>query len=48
MASIFIGTDTDGKRQSVWETGAKQVARTVGSQVGRQIVRGILGGLKRW
>lgn len=35
------------KRQSVWETGAKQVARTVGSQLGRQIVRGILGGLKR-
>ncbi len=35
------------KRQSVWETGAKQVARTVGSQIGRQLVRGILGGLMR-
>jgi len=36
------------KRQSAWETGTKQVARTIGTQLGRQIVRGILGGLKRW
>ncbi|PHS75051.1 MAG: ATP-binding protein [Robiginitomaculum sp.] len=36
------------KRQSAWETGTKQAARTIGTQLGRQIVRGILGGLKRW
>ncbi|MCF6221883.1 MAG: DUF853 domain-containing protein [Robiginitomaculum sp.] len=35
------------KRQSAWETGTKQIARTIGSQIGRQIVRGILGGLMR-
>lgn len=36
------------KRQSAWEAGTKQAARTIGAQLGRQIVRGILGGLKRW
>jgi DNA helicase HerA-like ATPase len=33
------------RRQGVVETMAKQTARTVGSQVGRQIVRGLLGSL---
>ena len=33
------------RRQGVVETVAKQTARTVGSQIGRQIVRGILGSL---
>jgi DNA helicase HerA-like ATPase len=34
-----------GRRQGVVETMAKQTARTVGSQIGRQIVRGLLGSL---
>ncbi len=34
------------KRQSVTETFAKQVARSVGSSLGRMLVRGILGSLK--
>jgi DNA helicase HerA-like ATPase len=33
------------RRQGMVETAAKQTARTVGSQIGRQIVRGILGSL---
>ena len=33
------------RRQGVVETVAKQTARTVGSQIGRQLVRGILGSL---
>ncbi|TZF90156.1 helicase HerA-like domain-containing protein, partial [Cognatilysobacter lacus] len=32
-------------RQGIVETMAKQAARTVGSQLGRQIVRGLLGSL---
>jgi DNA helicase HerA-like ATPase len=35
----------NGRRQGVVETMAKQTARTVGSQIGRQIVRGLLGSL---
>ena len=34
-------------RQSVAETAIKQVARTVASQLGRALVRGVLGSLKR-
>jgi len=34
-------------RQSVFETAAKQLARTVTSQLGRALVRGILGSMKR-
>ena len=34
------------RRQSVTETFAKQMARTVGSSLGRMLVRGILGSLK--
>jgi len=36
-----------GRRQGMVETLAKQAARTVGSQLGRQIMRGLLGGLFR-
>jgi uncharacterized protein len=35
------------RRQGAVETMAKQAARTVGSQLGRQILRGILGGIRR-
>jgi uncharacterized protein len=35
------------RRQGAVETMAKQAARTVGSQLGRQILRGLLGSLKR-
>jgi hypothetical protein len=35
------------RRQGMVETMAKQAARTVGSQVGRRLLRGILGGLLR-
>ncbi len=45
------GTKSTGRRsyqrQSVTETFAKQVARTVGSALGRAVVRGVLGSLKR-
>src|SRR5688572_23589500 len=36
-----------GRRQGVVEAMAKQAARTVGSQLGRQILRGVLGGVTR-
>ncbi|CAN5355068.1 DUF853 family protein [soil metagenome] len=36
-----------GRRQGVVETMAKQTARTVGNQLGRQILRGVLGGMRR-
>ena len=35
------------RRQGMVETLAKQTARTVGSQLGRQILRGVLGGVTR-
>ena len=35
------------RRQGAIETMAKQTARTVGSQLGRQILRGVLGGRRR-
>ncbi len=35
------------KRQGMLETMAKQTARTVGSQIGRRILRGLLGGIGR-
>jgi DNA double-strand break repair helicase HerA and related ATPase len=34
-----------GRRQGIVEAMAKQAARTVGSQLGRQILRGVLGGI---
>jgi uncharacterized protein len=37
----------DGRRQSVAEAAIKSVVRSVGSQVGRALVRGILGSLTR-
>jgi hypothetical protein len=36
-----------GRRQGAIEAFTKQTARTVGSQLGRQILRGILGGSTR-
>jgi hypothetical protein len=35
------------RRQGMVETMAKQAARTVGSQLGRRILRGVLGGIFR-
>lgn len=35
------------KRQSVFEAGVKSVVRSVGSQLGRALVRGLLGSLTR-
>ena len=35
------------RRQGMVETMAKQTARTVGGQLGRQILRGVLGGIRR-
>lgn len=35
------------RRQSIGEAFIKSLARTVGSQIGRQLMRGILGSLKR-
>jgi hypothetical protein len=35
------------RRQGMVEALAKQAARTVGTEVGRQILRGILGGSRR-
>jgi hypothetical protein len=37
----------NGRRQSVAEAAIKSVVRSVGSQVGRALVRGILGSLTR-
>jgi hypothetical protein len=34
-------------RQSVGEAFAKSVVRTIGSQVGREIIRGVLGSILR-
>lgn len=31
------------RRQSVWEAGAKQMARTIGGQIGRRVVGGAIG-----
>jgi hypothetical protein len=42
LSGILWGT---GRRQGMVETVAKQAARTVGSQIGRKIIRGILGGI---
>ncbi|HEX7070421.1 MAG TPA: helicase HerA-like domain-containing protein [Rhodothermales bacterium] len=44
MSDLLWGT---GRRQGMVETLAKQAARTVGSQLGRQLIRGVLGGLFR-
>jgi hypothetical protein len=44
LGDLLWGTK---RRQGMVESMAKQAARTVGSQLGRQILRGILGGLRR-
>ncbi len=35
------------RRQSIGEAFIKSLARTVGNQIGRQLMRGILGSMKR-
>ena len=40
-------TRRTSSRQSTFETATKQLARTVMSQLGRALVRGVLGSLKR-
>ncbi|MFT4196507.1 MAG: DUF853 family protein [Pseudoxanthomonas sp.] len=42
VKDLMLGT---GRRQGLLETMAKQTTRTVSSQLGRQIVRGVLGGI---
>ncbi len=42
VRDLLLGTK---RRQGMVETMAKQAARTVGGQIGNQIVRGILGGI---
>ena len=42
LRDMVFGT---GRRQGLAETAAKQVARTVSSQIGRALVRGVLGSL---
>ena len=44
LGSLLGGS---GRKDSVIETAAKSVARTVGSQLGRAIVRGMLGGIRK-
>jgi uncharacterized protein len=40
--AVFTGT---GRKDSLFEAVAKSAARTVGSQIGRQIIRGVLGSI---
>jgi uncharacterized protein len=40
--AVFKGT---GRKDSLFEAVAKSAARTVGSQIGRQIIRGVLGSI---
>jgi hypothetical protein len=42
LHDVLLGT---GRRQGMLETMGKQVVRTMGSQLGRQILRGALGGI---
>jgi hypothetical protein len=44
MEKIILG---DGRRQGVLEAAAKSVVRNMAGQVGRQIVRGMLGSILR-
>jgi len=54
MTQILIGRNDStgvsldlcyGNRQGMIETMGKQVVHTVGSQLGRQILRGVMGGI---
>jgi hypothetical protein len=48
LGSIFGGSSSSGKgrqRQSVGEALLKSAVRTIGSEVGRQLIRGVLGSL---
>jgi hypothetical protein len=44
LRDLLLGTK---RRQGMVETMAKQAARSVGGQLGNQIVRGLLGGMTR-
>ena len=44
MQEILMG---NGRRQGLLEAMGKSAMRSVGSQLGRQVVRGVLGGLMR-
>jgi hypothetical protein len=44
LRDMLLGTK---RRQGMVETMAKQAARSVGGQIGTQIVRGLLGGITR-
>lgn len=43
--SIFGNSDSKGRRESPVEAMMKSAARSIGSQVGREIIRGVLGSL---
>ena len=44
IEKVILG---DGRRQGLAEAMAKSVVRQIGSSVGRQLVRGVLGSLLR-
>jgi DNA helicase HerA-like ATPase len=44
MQDILLGT---GRRQGLIEVMSKSAVRSVGNQIGRQVIRGLLGGLMR-
>ncbi|MDH4395737.1 MAG: DUF853 family protein [Limnobacter sp.] len=45
LGDMLFGGSGSNKRQGVAEAMAKSAARTIGSQVGRELVRGVLGSL---
>ena len=45
FGSLTRGTGKTGRGDSILESMAKSAARTVGSQVGRELIRGVLGSL---
>lgn len=45
LSDMLFGGSGGSKRQGVAEAMAKSAARTIGSQVGRELVRGVLGSL---
>jgi DNA helicase HerA-like ATPase len=45
FGSLTKGTGKTGRGDSILESMAKSAARTVGSQVGRELIRGVLGSL---
>ncbi|HBD37959.1 MAG TPA: hypothetical protein DC084_30705, partial [Cupriavidus sp.] len=45
FGTLTKGTGKTGRGDSILESMAKSAARTVGSQVGRELIRGVLGSL---